>query len=306
MRDTKRSLLQAIARIFDPFGFLASFTIKAKIIFQLAWEQGVRCDDPLPDEIAVEWSRWINAVLGILKISVPRALMPEESTSVLFVHCFCDASIRAYGTVVHLRTESNIAVEMVAAKSRIAPLKRVTLPRLELLGALLGARLTTYVVRALHLEEEVTCFWSNSSIVLHWIKGSASRWKPFVENRVTEIQTLCDPSRWHFCPGHENPADLTTRGVQPERLIIDEFSWRGPKWLSSSDETWSVLEQRAPEPSTDAVEGEMKGVLQCLAAAEAVAPQMFHIRDFNILVTVLRLTAWIKRFAVNCRSTEAK
>ena len=92
----------------------------------------------------------------------------------------------------------------------MAPLRKITLPRLELMAAVITARLCTYVKGAIDCPINRIVCWTDNSSTLHWIRGAASQWKPFVANRVTEIQSLLDPSVWRCCPGLQNPADLPT------------------------------------------------------------------------------------------------
>ncbi|GFY72175.1 integrase catalytic domain-containing protein [Trichonephila inaurata madagascariensis] len=153
-------------------------------------------------------------------------------TRVLFVnnfktlelHLFSDASTKAYGTVAYLRvTSSNkeILTSFVASKNRIAPLKTLTLPRLELMGALLSARLSSNILKALKLD--IPCFfWTDSKITYFWVRGQPERFKPFIKNRIQEIQKLTSPSNWHHCTGIQNPADIVSRGVKISRLLNDQ------------------------------------------------------------------------------------
>ncbi len=122
-------------------------------------------------------------------------------------------------------------VSLVMSRGRVTPVKNLTLPRLELIGALLCARLVAYVKSALHIEMPLYC-WTDSTVTLSWIKGEPHRWKSFVRNRVLEIQELTSPSAWYHCPGKDNPADLISRDTLAEDLVSSEMCLDGPAWLS--------------------------------------------------------------------------
>lgn len=156
----------------------------------------------------------------------------EGDGSVVELHVFSDASPRAYGTAAYLKidNEKHVTTGLIASKSRVAPMKNLTLPRLELMGALLAARLQRYLIENLHIHIQAVLLWTDSNITLHWIKGSKSKWKPFIANRVEEIQQLTNPIQWRHCPGTENPADLLTRGVTPLSLASSAIWWTGPHW----------------------------------------------------------------------------
>lgn len=117
----------------------------------------------------------------------------------------------------------------------MAPIKKVTLPRLELLAALVGARLLTYVAEALARFKMDYTLWTDSTIALTWIKSVSVKWKPFVANRVKEINEKTDSTKWRYCPGKDNPADLLTRGASIEKIISTQAWWHGPAWLTDKD-----------------------------------------------------------------------
>ena len=225
---SKRILLSIIARLFDPLGLLTQFSITLKVLFQETWRRGFDWDDVLPNEFQVQMKAWIE---GISPVAWDGGSQKE-----LIV--FADASEKAYGCCVYLRTTVNgqVFVNLVTSKTRVAPLKKTTLPRLELLAALLAARLLKFVTSALQLEttwNSYTC-WSDSQVALSWIKSNAAKWKQFVQNRVLEIQELTSPERWHFCPGKENSADLLTRGISAREMTNSNMWLHGPAWLNES------------------------------------------------------------------------
>ncbi|GBN40672.1 hypothetical protein AVEN_152269-1 [Araneus ventricosus] len=172
------------------------------------------------------------------------------------IHVFADSSTKAYGAVAYIRHKRTFEVQIVLSKTRVAPVKKLTLPRLEFLGALIAARTASYLKSLLRISAcDIYC-WTDSSIALNWIKGSAIRWKQFVANRVREIQTLTDPGKWKFCEGRENPADLLSRGCSAQKLLNSEIGWSGARWLSQPKYLWpATVERKIPEEIT-----ELKGV----------------------------------------------
>lgn len=126
----------------------------------------------------------------------------QPNSQTLKLHYFCDASDKAYSAVAYLQgpnKEGNIVTSFVASKVKVAPLKKLTLPRLELMGALIGARLGNNLLKPLNMEKNQLNMRTDSMIVFHWIRSAAQKWKPFVSNRVTEIQSLTNPERWSHC-----------------------------------------------------------------------------------------------------------
>ena len=151
------------------------------------------------------------------------------------LHAFGDASEVAYASAVYLRVvheDGKVSTSLVMSKTRVAPVRNITLPRLELMAAVITARLCSYVKGAIDCPINRIVCWTDNSSTLHWIRGAASQWKPFVANRVIEIQSLLDPSVWRYCPGPQNPADLPTRGLSASQFICggkDPFGCKSPK-----------------------------------------------------------------------------
>lgn len=145
---------------------------------------------------------------------------------------FSDASLKAYAAVIYMRVWKNGTphISLVTAKTRVAPIIKVTLPKLELSAALLLAKLMATVKRALNIPIEKTFYFSDSEVTLAWIKGDANRWKVFVANRVTEICQLSDKNDWRYVASKENSADCASRGLLPEQLVNFELWWHGPEF----------------------------------------------------------------------------
>jgi len=173
-------------------------------------------------------------------LEIPRKIVVEEARSIE-LHGFSDASQQAYGACIYLRSSSNadeFKVHLIASKSRVSPVKSLSIPRLELCGALLLAQLSDKLKKCLNLQINATHYWTDSSIVIHWLRGSSRNWITFVANRVSQIQSLSSIENWHHISGKENPAEFLSRGVMPKMLLELDNWWHGPKWLQNIESEW--------------------------------------------------------------------
>ena len=238
---TKRVVLSCIARLFDPLGFLTPFAMVAKCILQEIWKLGLDWDSEIPDDPKRSCEHWLRGLNVLSTWKVPRSFtgLCWSAADSVELHAFGDASGKEYGACVYVKLTYPDGVSktaLVMSKARVASVKKVTLPRLELLGALLCVRLLQFVHQSLKLSAE-TRSWclTDSVVVLNWIQGSANRLKPFVQNRVLEIPSLFSPGQWRHCPGIDNPADLVSRGMFTEDLIQSDLWLSGPSFLLESD-----------------------------------------------------------------------
>ena len=298
---TKRGTLSLIARVFDPVGFLTPLIMYGKFIFQQLWKLGVGWDDEVPKELQGQFISWVKGLDSVTGLKIPRCIALgyrwEDASQKLEIHGFGDASEKGYGAVVYCRvpsSEGNYQVSLVMSKGKVAPMKKITLPRLELLGALLCARLVKLVVDSLKLSSRVTVFcWTDSMITLGWIKGESSRWKPFVANRVCEIQELTNPSCWNHCISEENPADMVSRGMTGVELVSCENWWQGPRWLTSginSRETIQVDSICFPKEEKDVVCAVASNSRVSFNASE------FDISRYSTIERSMKVMGWILRF----------
>ena len=235
---SKRSVLKVTAKIFDPIGILTPFTIGMKILFQELCVQKHEWDGELQSNLLKAWKSYLCQLKQLCDIKIPRCYfssVPKEKQ----YHAFSDASKLAYAAVVYVRTcyeNGLIDVKLVASKSRVAPLKTQTIPRLELLGALILARLVDSLKRA-GLDCTNVTFWTDSVTVLCWIKN-VGNWKQYVQHRVNEICKLTSKHSWRHCPGNLNPADLPSRGIAAKDLANNSIWWNGPEFLLHSETEW--------------------------------------------------------------------
>ncbi|KRY74245.1 hypothetical protein T4A_10366 [Trichinella pseudospiralis] len=276
-QETKRDLLRTAASVFDPLGGLTPFTVRAKQMFQSLWQTGMAWDDNLPAEVELQWLVWKLELNELHCIAMPRAYFPFSPTEGV-------SSMAAYAAVVYLRavkTPDDVRVSFVTAKSRVAPLKKLSTPRLELMAALLCARLVCYVRKELALNVEACHCWSDSKVALGWINGDANRWKPFVANRVREIQALTPSLWWRYIPTEDNPADLASRGCTVKNLSSSLKWWQGPTWLR-------VLEK----------ERRATAVLVTVSPPQDAA-NVINPGRYSSFERLIRVIAWCRRFRHN-------
>lgn len=242
---TKRQILSEIAKLYDPLGWIAPVVIIAKVIMQKLWKSGLEWDDIVDGELLTEWLKYREDLTHINSISIPRWLHYDK-VSKIELHVFADASKAAYGAAVYVRViEGERAfVSLMSAKTKVAPLeKEVSIPRLELCGAVLAAKLISEIAQVMKIPKVNLYAWTDSTIVLAWLKGGSSRWTTFVSNRVSEILNILDYEQWgHVCTDM-NPADCASRGLQASELLHHSLWWSGPAWLATLNTTsWNAID----------------------------------------------------------------
>nr|XP_058942387.1 uncharacterized protein LOC131770692 [Pocillopora verrucosa] len=252
---TKRKGLKKTATIFDPLGFLAPYVVRAKILIQQAWVEATGWDVPLPGHHHKQWKSWFEESIGLQGIRIPRCLKDRHSTAVkASLHTFSDASEAAYAAAVYIRHEyedKSITTRLVGSKTRLSPLKAMSIPRLELMGAVIGLRLTKQISAALEIPLSPATFWVDSMNVVYWIHGQSRNYKPFVSHRVGEIHEQSDPNQWRYVPTKQNPADFGTRGLTVSELADSEMWWKGPTFLAFPESDWP--KPKAANPKEEAL-----------------------------------------------------
>ncbi|GFX85883.1 integrase catalytic domain-containing protein [Trichonephila clavipes] len=252
-----------------------------KCLLQDLWKEEIQWDDPLPTHIEQEWKKWCEELPHLRNLKIPRLVL--DSTLLeddVELHSFCDANKKAYGAAIYLRTKSRngISVKLVTSKSRVAPLNCVTLSRLELLGALVTARLASKEKKIVKLK--ISCLqyhWTDSKIVLFWVKGNKTRWKQFVANRVNEINSLTDPTH-----------GTIALQVVPELDYLTEH------------EQETVVQERKKLPEAD--KNEETVLLN--SDSSSIHDELLELS--NNYFKVINILFYIFRFNYNCRSKSKK
>ncbi|XP_071141981.1 uncharacterized protein [Mytilus edulis] len=301
---TKREVLRQSSRIYDPLGILSPITVRSKMLMQNIWEKNFNWDELLPDSTITEWMNIRKDIQEATKTVVPRHYFDESSdtNNDNVIHVFTDSSMKAYGACAYI--VANGKSSLIMAKNRVAPLKQLTIPRLELMAAVIGSRLLAHIRNTLQITRAV--LWSDSQIVLTWL-SSKKTLKPFISNRVKEITKLTEELTWRYCPSESNPADVLSRGITIDKFKDNRLWMHGPDWLTEED-NW-------PEWHTDEAI-----ILSTIAQQEVVVDtvqatqnkftmhmiqgigNVIDLNKFNSFKKLLRITAYLRRFITNCRT----
>ncbi|XP_051153762.1 uncharacterized protein LOC127277018, partial [Leptopilina boulardi] len=237
---TKRIMLSQIGKmLYDPLGLMSPVTVVAKIKMQELWKTNNSWDDPIPTKLLVEFEQFQGQLGELSNWEIERAVRSQPSDETQ-IHGFADASQKAYGACVYIRcsNEGKHRTILLCAKSKVAPLKTVTLPRLELCAAVLLSKLIITVKNAIKFNVNAIHLWSDSTIVLNWIASSPHEFSTFIANRIAEIQTLTRPECWKHVISQDNPADFVSRGQMPAEFVSNKLWKNGPTWLELSEENW--------------------------------------------------------------------
>ena len=255
-------------------------------------------------------------------IQIPRCITSERDTKKLVyeLEAFSDASTSACATAVYLVIKSRIStqLQLIASKTHVAPLRKQTIPRMELLAALVPARLTARIKTTLEqclVISRVHC-WRDSNNVLYWTKGMDKEWKQFVSHRVAEIRQLLPTDVWAHVPGMENPADLASRGVNLLSLARNALWWNGPTWSSSQEEARE--EEDVPEmipPPLECVKEmnvqaardlEESTSLLVTNTHEVGIAHITNCEDYSDFSKLCRVTAYVIHFVNNIKAWSSK
>lgn len=293
---TKREILSEISTIFDPLGLIGPVIVMAKCIMRLLWKSKLNWDDQAPDDILMIWFEFQNTLPQLNDCRIKRWLHYNPNID-FELHGFADASETAYGAVLYLRSidETGIVhVDVICSKSRIAPIKSVTIPRLELCGTLLVAQLVTKTLKAMRIVPKKVQLWSDSTIALSWIATDVALLKQFVGNRVEVIQQQTQEYQWHYVNGKCNPADLVSRGTLPNKLINEELWWHGPKWLLDN----KPFVQEQPIDSSEECQKEFKSTTSLVS----LTTECNIIHHFSTVTRTIKMVAIWKRYFSNLRA----
>lgn len=240
---TRRGILSIVSSVYDPLGFAAPVILSAKILLQMMCHENTGWDEEVGLVILVRWTKWLSDLPLLEEIRLKRCLKSPNLGAIKScqLHHFSDGSEQGYGVVTYIRFEDvnfRIHCAFVLAKARVAPLKKTTIPRLELTAATAGVRINKMVLKELEYDVNEEFFWTDSTIVLSYIFNEAKRFLTFVANRVTTIREGSELSQWRFIKGDENPADDPSRGLPVDKFLTKEEWFKGPNFLWKERSHW--------------------------------------------------------------------
>lgn len=290
---TKRYIASQVHSYFDPIGLTGPVSVYPKLFLQKLWMKGYDWDAELDSEDRKFWEEYCEQLKFVNELSVDRYVLMDGKLSITQIHGFADASTIGYGACIYVRcvdSFGNVRVSLLSSKSKVAPLTAQTIAKLELCAAELLVELWHSIKDTIEIDIEKTIFWSDSKIVLSWIRIISRQLNVFVAHRVAKIQELTGlEDEWRHVPTQDNPADLLSRGLMPEKLQSCELWWNGPSFLMENEESWPDDKRRIPQEELPEVKTQIYGVVETYGTSSVFS----WTNDFRKLI---RQAAYWMRF----------
>ncbi|XP_058456808.1 uncharacterized protein LOC131434170 [Malaya genurostris] len=290
---TKRQVLRTVMSLFDPMGLIAHFVVHGKVLMQQIWRSGTDWDDLISVDLRDGWRTWCRQMQKLNAVSVPRCFFKGVNSSMLKnveAHLFVDASELACAAVLYLRFCSGGGPRcvLVAAKTKVSPLKPLSIPRLELQAAMIGTRLMDSVLKSLDIKITNRFMWTYSTTVLCWLRSDSRRYHQFVAFRVGEILTTTSVDEWHYVPSRMNIADAATKWKDGPNFDPNSPWFKGPEFLYQTPDHWPS------EPSLNRAEAETE--LRSVFLYHGTIPySLIDASRFSNWNRLLRTTAYVLR-----------
>lgn len=310
---TKRHVVSEISKLYDPNGYLGPVIVRAKLFIQKLWILKLEWNDVLSEILFKQWKDFYEQLIILNDVCIPRWLQTTTNRRIELIG-FADASMKAYGAVIYVRTldENNIWCTLLTAKSRVAPLKTISIPRLELCAADLLSSLMFEVRERCGLKYVPYYLFTDSTITLQWIQKESTIFKQFVANRVANIQRNTKQECWFHVTTERNPADLLSRGLSVLELKHSNLWWQGPDFLSESHEKWPNKVPEATSEQMNSCMGEYKasvfsivGVVRSMKDCLTMEGKPL-IELYKSLGKVVRITAYVRSWLVRIRTKPAE
>jgi len=308
-RPTKREVLSTLMKTFDPLGLLSHYLVQGKMILQEIWREGTDWDEEITQDLTEKWKEFVTELRNIGKIEIPRFYspnMPEKKIIQLII--FVDASAEAFAATAYFRFEAEnglVHVAQVIAKAKVAPIKQLSIPQLELQAAILGIRLAATVKANHTLKIDKTKYLTDSKVVLAWINSKKYKFKPFVAVRIGEILENSTRNEWFHVPTSENVADDATR---MNNAVFGDFSTRwfqGPEFLKQPEESWPIKRYSTENEDEDVHRATLL-LIQPETTVERDVFDNIKARFKSKWTSMVRVVAFILRAAEKFRKISAE
>ncbi|XP_062703572.1 uncharacterized protein LOC134286026 [Aedes albopictus] len=253
VKPSKRQVLPVVMSFFDPLGLISFYTVHGRILIQDIWRSAVQWDDPITESDFLNWQRWIVRCPNLNEVRIPRCYFPDRSNDECYtnlqLHIFVDASEQAYCSVAFFRIvdQGVPRCALIAAKSKVTPLKPQSIPRNELNAGVLGVRLMKTILENHTLPISKRFIWTDSTTVLAWLRADPRRYRQYVALRVVEILNDSDISEWRKVKSDVNVADMATKWGNGPCFDPKSVWFNGPAFLHEPDIEWDVAEPISSE-----------------------------------------------------------
>ncbi|XP_062710719.1 uncharacterized protein LOC115269391 [Aedes albopictus] len=296
-RPTKREVLRTLMMMFDPLGFISHFLMYLKVLMQEIWRSSIDWDTPIEEPQFQKWLVWLKVLPEVANVQLPRCYrlsVSMDSSCNIQMHTFVDASESGFAAVVYLRFEQGDVTEtaFVSAKTRVAPLKFLSIPRSELQASILGVRLANSVARSLSVAVSKRYFWTDSRDVLCWLNSDHRRYSQFVAFRVSDILETTDAKEWRWVPTKLNVADEGTKWTRQPNLSASSRWFQGPEFLRKPQEEWPSPSHHGPTDTE---------IRAHLLVHVSTTESIINPQNFSNWTTILRTTAFVFRYISNSR-----
>ena len=302
---TRRGVLSVMSSVYDPLGFITPFLLPVKLMLQEFCKLQLDWDDKMPDYYIEKWKCWLDDLRQLADFSIDRCMKSSQLDNLVScdLHHFSDASELAYGVVSYvcfIDSTNRMHCSFVMGKSRVASIKKITVPRLELSAATLAVRQDKLIRQELELPIARSVYWTDSTSVLKFIRNTGKRFHTFIANRIAVIADGSDAASWMYVDTRHNPADDATRGLNVKDLV------NGCRWITGPDFLWQQHTDWPKQPDNignlpeDHPEVKIEKI--CHATTATDMEQSFLdslLTRFSSWVKLKKCVAWISRYQTN-------